>query len=92
MDNNLMDKRVQFNFWYIVIAILAMMFLQNLYTQYTRIEPIPYSRFQVLLEQGKVAEVAITENQIYGKLKETGADEIKEFVTTRVEPGLAENP
>ncbi|WP_090539234.1 ATP-dependent zinc metalloprotease FtsH [Nitrosomonas sp. Nm132] len=85
-----MDKRVQFNFWYIVIAILAMMFLQNLYTQYTRIEPIPYSRFQVLLEQGKVAEVAITENQIYGKLKETGADEIKEFVTTRVEPGLAE--
>ncbi|SDY86637.1 cell division protease FtsH [Nitrosomonas sp. Nm58] len=91
MDNNLMDKRVQFNFWYIVIAILAMMFLQNLYTQYTRIEPIPYSRFQVLLEQGKVAEVAITENQIYGKLKETGADEIKEFVTTRVEPGLAEN-
>ncbi|SDG86808.1 cell division protease FtsH [Nitrosomonas sp. Nm132] len=90
MDNNLMDKRVQFNFWYIVIAILAMMFLQNLYTQYTRIEPIPYSRFQVLLEQGKVAEVAITENQIYGKLKETGADEIKEFVTTRVEPGLAE--
>ncbi|WP_090579190.1 ATP-dependent zinc metalloprotease FtsH [Nitrosomonas sp. Nm58] len=86
-----MDKRVQFNFWYIVIAILAMMFLQNLYTQYTRIEPIPYSRFQVLLEQGKVAEVAITENQIYGKLKETGADEIKEFVTTRVEPGLAEN-
>lgn len=90
MDNNLMDKRVQFNFWYIVIAILAMMFLQNLYTQYTRIEPIPYSRFQALLEQGKVAEVAITENQIYGKLKETGADEIKEFVTTRVEPGLAE--
>ncbi len=90
MDNNLMDKRVQFNFWYIVIAILAMMFLQNLYTQYTRIEPIPYSRFQALLEQGKIAEVAITENQIYGKLKETGADEIKEFVTTRVEPGLAE--
>lgn len=90
MDNNLMDKKAQFNFWYIVIAILGMMFLQNLYTQYTRIEPIPYSRFQDYLNQGRVAEVAITENQIYGTLKETGADGVKEFVTTRVEPELAE--
>ncbi|WP_204799514.1 ATP-dependent zinc metalloprotease FtsH [Nitrosomonas nitrosa] len=85
-----MDKKVQFNFWYIVIAILGMMFLQNLYNQYTRIEPIPYSRFQTLLEQGRVAEVAITENHIYGTLKEAGSEGFKEFVTTRVEPELAE--
>jgi cell division protease FtsH len=90
MDNNLMNKKVQFNFWYLVIAILGVMFLQNLYTQYTRVEPIPYSRFQTLLEQGKIAEVAITENHIYGTLKETGADGFKDFVTTRVEPELAE--
>ncbi|WP_090572286.1 ATP-dependent zinc metalloprotease FtsH [Nitrosomonas sp. Nm33] len=85
-----MDKKVQFNFWYIVIAILAMMFLRNLYEQYTRIEPIPYSRFHTLLEEGKVAEVAITENQIYGTLKESNADGIKNFVTTRVESDLAD--
>ncbi|MCO6434635.1 ATP-dependent zinc metalloprotease FtsH [Nitrosomonas nitrosa] len=85
-----MDKKVQFNFWYIVIAILGMMFLQNLYNQYTRIEPIPYSRFHTLLEQGRVAEVAITENHIYGTLKEAGSEGFKEFVTTRVEPELAE--
>lgn len=90
MDSNVMDKKVQFNFWYIVIAILGMMFLQNLYDQYTRVEPIPYSRFHTLLEQGRVAEVAITENHIYGTLKEAGSDGFKEFVTTRVEPELAE--
>lgn len=90
MDKNLMDKKVQFNFWYIVIAILAMMFLRNLYEQYTRIEPIPYSRFHTLLEEGKVADVAITENQIYGTLKESGANGIKNFVTTRVESDLAD--
>ncbi|PTQ93923.1 membrane protease FtsH catalytic subunit [Nitrosomonas nitrosa] len=90
MDSNVMDKKVQFNFWYIVIAILGMMFLQNLYNQYTRIEPIPYSRFQTLLEQGRVAEVAITENHIYGTLKEASSEGFKEFVTTRVEPELAE--
>ncbi|WP_074666349.1 ATP-dependent zinc metalloprotease FtsH [Nitrosomonas communis] len=86
-----MDKKVQFNFWYIVIAILVMMFLRDFYEQYTRIEPIPYSRFHTLLEQGKVAEVAITENQIYGTLKEEfESDGFKEFVTTRVEPDLAD--
>lgn len=90
MDSNVMDKKVQFNFWYIIIAILGMMFLQNLYNQYTRVEPIPYSRFQTLLEQGRVAEVAITENHIYGTLKEAGSEGFKEFVTTRVEPELAE--
>jgi cell division protease FtsH len=90
MDSNVMDKKVQFNFWYIIIAILGMMFLQNLYNQYTRVEPIPYSRFHTLLEQGRVAEVAITENHIYGTLKEAGSEGFKEFVTTRVEPELAE--
>lgn len=90
MDSNAMDKKVQFNFWYIIIAILGMMFLQNLYNQYTRVEPIPYSRFHTLLEQGRVAEVAITENHIYGTLKEAGSEGFKEFVTTRVEPELAE--
>ena len=90
MDSNEINKKIQFNFWYIVIAILSMLFLQNIFTQYTRIEPIAYSQFQDLLEQGKIAEVAITENQIYGSLNESGPNGIKEFVTTRVEPELAE--
>lgn len=90
MNNNEANKKLQFNFWYIVIAILSMLFLQNLYTQYTRIEPIPYSQFQDLLEREKIAEVAITENQIYGTLKASEPNGVKEFVTTRVEPELAE--
>ena len=90
MDNNEVNKKLQFNFWYIVIAILGMLFLQNLYTQYTRIEPIPYSQFQDLLEREKIAEVAITENQIYGTLKASEPNGMKEFVATRVEPELAE--
>nr|MBA3755536.1 ATP-dependent zinc metalloprotease FtsH [Nitrosomonas sp.] len=56
----------------------------------TQVKPIPYSRFQHLLEQGSVAEIAIAEHQIFGTLKEKHADGFKDFVTTRVEPGLAE--
>jgi cell division protease FtsH len=61
-----------------------------LYSQYTKVEPIPYSRFHELLDQGKIAEIAITQNHIYGTLKEKGANGLKEFVTTRVESDLAD--
>lgn len=83
------DKKTQINFWYVLIAVLSILFIQNLYTQYTKIEPIPYSRFQTLLEQDKVAEVAITDQQIFGKLKDTSGEKFTEFVTTRVESDLA---
>lgn len=85
-----MDKRTQINFWFIIVAVLSLLLVQNLYTQYTQVKPIPYSRFQHFLEDGRIAEIAITENQIFGTLKETHADGIKDFVTTRVEPELAE--
>lgn len=85
-----MDKKAQINFWFIIVAMLGLLLVQNLYTQYTQIKHIPYSRFQHLLEQGRIAEIAITENQIFGTLKEKDAEGFKEFVTTRVEPDLAE--
>jgi cell division protease FtsH len=85
-----MDKKAQLNFWYIIIAIFGILLIQNLYSQYTKVEPIPYSRFHELLEQGKIAEIAITENHIYGKLKDKGADGLENFVTTRVESDLAD--
>ncbi len=90
MNDQSMDKKAQINFWYILIAILSILFIQNLYNQYTKVEPIPYSRFQTLLEQGKIAEVAITENHIYGSLHDTATENFKDFVTTRVESDLAE--
>lgn len=85
-----MDNKEKINFWYLIVAMLGLLLIQNLYTQYTQVEHIPYSRFQQLLEQERVAEIAITENQIFGTLKEKHADGFKEFVTTRVEPDLAE--
>lgn len=85
-----MDKKTQINFWYVIIAMLGVLFVQNLYKQYTKVEPIPYSRFQTLLDQGMIAEIAVTHDYIYGKLREAGADGAKEFVTTRVEPELAD--
>lgn len=89
-ESSIDSKNAQINFWYVLIAILSILFIQNLYTQYTRVEPIPYSRFQTLLEKDKVAEVAITDQQIFGKLRDSAGEDFSEFVTTRVESDLAE--
>jgi cell division protease FtsH len=85
-----MNKKNQINFWYVILAILGVLLVQNLYTQYNKVKPIPYSQFQTLLDQGEVEEIAIADDHIYGTLRKTGVDGLKDFVTTRVEPELAE--
>ncbi len=87
-----MEKKQQINFWYVIAAMLLMLFIQNLYVQSTRLTAIPYSRFETLLDENKIKEVAITQNQIRGTLKEAEPDGLKDFTTTRVQPPeLAEN-
>ena len=84
-----MDKKAHINFWYVTGAILGIMLIQSYYVSATRDTAIPYSRFQSLLNDDKVAEIGITTNSIRGTLKEAQPDGIKDFVTTRVEPDLA---
>jgi len=53
--------------------------------------PIPYSRFEALLDEDKIKEVSVTQNEIRGILKEVDLDGLKDFVTPRVQPAeLAE--
>jgi cell division protease FtsH len=85
------DKKVHINFWYVVAAVLGMLLIQSLYIDSTRLTPIPYSQFQTLLNENKIKEVAISQNQIRGTLKEAQPDGLKDFVTTRVDPDLAQS-
>ena len=85
------DKKVHINFWYVIAAVLGMLLIQSLYLDSTRNTPIPYSQFQTLLGEGKIAEVAIAQNYISGTLKEAQPDGLKEFITTRVDPDLAQS-
>jgi cell division protease FtsH len=80
------EKKQQIHFWYVIAAVLLMLFIQSLYLQSTKLTAIPYSRFEILLDANKVSEVAITQNRIQGTLKEAEPDGLKDFVTTRVQP------
>src|SRR4026209_2269471 len=74
------DKKVHINFWYIIAAVLGMMLIQNLYIESTKLTPIPYSRFQTLLNEDKVAQIGIAQNYISGSLKEAQPDGVKDFI------------
>ncbi|MBO0736162.1 MAG: ATP-dependent zinc metalloprotease FtsH [Alphaproteobacteria bacterium] len=89
MDNA--DKKVHINFWYVMAAVLGMLLIQDLYLESTKRTPIPYSHFQSLLNEGRVAKVAISQNFISGELKEAQPDGLRDFVTTRVDPDLAQS-
>ncbi|HEV2300853.1 MAG TPA: ATP-dependent zinc metalloprotease FtsH [Stellaceae bacterium] len=86
-----MDKKTHIHFWYVIAAVLGMLFIQSLYLQSTQYTPIPYSRFQTLLKENKVAQVAVTQNYIQGTLKKAEPDGLKDFVTGRVAPDLAQS-
>jgi cell division protease FtsH len=83
------EKKTQFNFWYFVIATIAVLYMAEAWQQYREVEPIPYSEFQSLLKAGKVREIAILDNYIQGTLVSPGPDGRDKFITTRVDPELA---
>src|SRR6266480_6287325 len=84
------DKNLHINFWYIIAAVLGMLLIQDLYLESTKLTPIPYSRFETLLKEDKIDKIAIAQNYISGTLKEAQPDGLKEFITVRVDPELAQ--
>ena len=86
-----MEKHHKFSIWYVLLGIWAVLILHNLLVTSLSVQTIPYSEFLELLKQGKVAEVAITANQIQGKMKAEGgglpAGAL--FRTVRVDPDLS---
>jgi cell division protease FtsH len=68
-----MEKQHKFSLWYVLLGIWVVLLLQNTIASMFAITTIPYSQFLRLLNENKVAEVAITANQIQGKLRTEGA-------------------
>ncbi|HXQ41447.1 MAG TPA: ATP-dependent zinc metalloprotease FtsH [Candidatus Udaeobacter sp.] len=85
-----MDKRQQFHVSYWVIALIGLFIIQALWSASQQVTTLPYSEFQADLKAGKVAEVVVAPDSIYGTLKPTTpGGQGEQFVTTRVDEGLA---
>ncbi|MCG6860260.1 MAG: ATP-dependent zinc metalloprotease FtsH [Chromatiaceae bacterium] len=85
-----MDKKTQINVWYLILTGTAILLFQNWWITSREVEVMPYSEFETLLEQGGIAEVSIHQDRLEGKLKTPLKDGRQYFVTTRVDPQLAD--
>jgi cell division protease FtsH len=84
-----MERQTQINLWYFVLAVLAVLWLRNLWVEMRTVEPITYSEFQNFLKEGKIDEVVIRESTVEGKFTTPMPDGRTKFVAIRVEENLA---
>ena len=83
-----MEKHQKFSIWYVLLGIWLVLLAQQYLGSFFSIEVIPYSQFLKLLKENKITEVAISANQIQGKMTVESEGVVKEkmFRTIRVDP------
>ena len=84
-----MERRTRFHVAYVVFALLAMILIQEAWQRAQTVEVLPYSDFEKLLAEGKIAEVVVDDTHITGKLKSPQGGKTV-AIANRVEPQLAE--
>jgi cell division protease FtsH len=83
-----MERATRFNVGYLLFALLGMFFLQQWWHTAQTVEVVPYSQFEKLLKEDRIAEVTVSDQRITGKLKspENGK---RVAVANLVQPELA---
>jgi len=84
-----MKREHQFNFWYAVLAVLAVLTIRDLLTNADGCGRSPYSEFQQLTAQGRVSDLVVGKSRITGVLRDAPDSRPQRFTTVRVEPALA---
>jgi cell division protease FtsH len=85
-----MEKHHRFSIWYVLLGIWIVLLIQNYLASTFAVRTISYSEFLQLLRENQIAEVAITENQIQGKMVEDKASgSTTSFKTVRVDPEIS---
>ena len=83
-----MEKKHQFNLFYLFIAFGLLLLFQSLWAGYNQIENVPYSKFQELLKDKQIEKVVVSPSQIQGEFKAPREGK-KYFTTTPVSPEIA---
>ena len=84
-----MERRTRFHVAYVVFAVFAMVLIQEAWQRAQTVEVLPYSDFEKLLAEGKIAEVVVDDTHITGKLKTPQGGKTV-AIANRVEPQLAD--
>lgn len=82
-------RQREFAIWYVFAAMVGLLLLQWAWAQYSQVETIPFSQFEQLVAQNKVAEVSVGQDAIRGTLREPLGSGRTAFMTARVDAELA---
>jgi cell division protease FtsH len=89
VEENAMEKQIRFTLWYLMFALLGVLWLHDIWLMTQKVEHLPYSQFIAELKAGNVEEISVDPNFIRGTLRKPLQDGRNQFVTTRVETDLA---
>jgi cell division protease FtsH len=80
-----MEKQHKFSLWYVLLGVWLVLLLHNMIASALMVENIPYSEFVKLVKEGKVAEIAISENNIQGRMIPSDGSSEERFLMRQTE-------
>jgi cell division protease FtsH len=84
-----MQRRTQIHVWYLIAAVLAVIWLRDLWVGAQRVEELSYTAFEQALRDGRVESVEVTGTLLRGTYRNATPDGVERFVTPRVDIDLA---
>ena len=81
-------KQTGFNLAYVLIAVAGVLILQDFWIRQQAVATIPYSEFQKLVREDKIANVVVGQDRLSGEFKEEIGGK-KRFVAVRVDADIA---
>jgi cell division protease FtsH len=87
-----MKKQHRFSIWYAILGVWLVLLVHNMISSSLATKNIPYSEFVKAVKEGKVTEIAISENEIRGRMGfgEEGSEAKEWFRTVRVDPEISQ--
>ncbi len=82
-----MEKKTEFNIWYWALALMAVIFIQSLFSDVQETAPITYSQFEKYVSNGQIKTAAVSGDTITGTFS-SPIDGRSKFVTTIVDPAI----
>jgi cell division protease FtsH len=84
-----MKPHTRINVLYFLLAILAVIWIRDVWVASRRVEQISYSEFQKALDEGRIEEVEISGDTLRGTYRQASDQGAERFATTRVDLDLA---
>ncbi|WP_372623364.1 ATP-dependent zinc metalloprotease FtsH [Falsiroseomonas sp.] len=83
-------RNPQFAIWYFIGAVVLAVLVQAVWAGGQQGGTVPWSEFERLLAEGRVAEVTVSQELLHARLTEPLPDGRRELATVRVDPALSE--